>query len=364
MENCPHYLAIWLGLTPASASPSHSSTPTLPGEALAHSINTVAPRYVIVGAQLAAAVQRACARDLRRRWSAGCSGGERRGVCRGWICDRSRCSARSRSSRRAIPGAHAQRARAVHLYLRHHGPAQGGQRQSLPPHAVEPLVRRPHGCHARATACTTACRCITASAAWWRPGPLLVSGGAVVLRERFSASGFWARRRRRALHAVPVHRRAVPLPAGQLRRSPHEAQHRLRLACGNGLRADVWVPFQAALPDTADPRVLRRHRGQLLALQLRGASRRDRAHPAVSRAPHAGRARASSTWTRAAPARDANGPLHALRVPMKSVRPSDRSSVSRGATRFEGYTDADGLEPQGAARRVHAPGMPGTAPAI
>ena len=74
-------------------------------------------------------------------------------------------------------------------------------------------------------------------------GALLVSGGAVVISERFSASRFWDEIVRwdctlfqyigelcRYLVNAPPH--------------PQERAHRLRLCCGNGLRAGVWQDFQ------------------------------------------------------------------------------------------------------------------------
>lgn len=74
-------------------------------------------------------------------------------------------------------------------------------------------------------------------------GSMLVAGGAAIIREDFSAARFWAdvaesgatiiqyigELCRYLLHAAPA--------AG-------EASHRVRLATGNGLRADVWEPFQ------------------------------------------------------------------------------------------------------------------------
>ncbi len=74
-------------------------------------------------------------------------------------------------------------------------------------------------------------------------GALLVAGGSVVVRERFSASVFFDDIRRwqctlfqyigelcrYLLHAPP---------------SPDEGRHQLRLACGNGLAPAVWQPFQ------------------------------------------------------------------------------------------------------------------------
>ena len=51
MPNCPDYMAIWLGLTRAGVVVSLLNT-NLSGEALAHSINIVSPRYVIVAPAL------------------------------------------------------------------------------------------------------------------------------------------------------------------------------------------------------------------------------------------------------------------------------------------------------------------------
>ena len=45
------------------------------------------------------------------------------------------------------------------------------------------------------------------------------------------------------LHAAPIHRGTLPLP-GWYRASPLEAKHRIRMACGNGLRYDVWNQFK------------------------------------------------------------------------------------------------------------------------
>jgi fatty-acyl-CoA synthase len=70
----------------------------------------------------------------------------------------------------------------------------------------------------------------------------LVAGGAVVLRPRFSASDFW--------RDVRDERCTLFQYIGELCRylvnAPHreiETQHSLRLACGNGLRPEVWEAF-------------------------------------------------------------------------------------------------------------------------
>jgi fatty-acyl-CoA synthase len=75
-------------------------------------------------------------------------------------------------------------------------------------------------------------------------GAPLVGGGTVVLRERFSASSFWA--------DVVAERCTLFQYIGELCRylaaSPRvdaEMHHVLRLCCGNGLRAEVWQQFQS-----------------------------------------------------------------------------------------------------------------------
>ena len=75
------------------------------------------------------------------------------------------------------------------------------------------------------------------------PGATLVGGGSVVIREKFSASQFWSdvvrwdctifqyigEFCRYLLHATP---------------SSNDQDHRIRLACGNGLAPDVWDEFK------------------------------------------------------------------------------------------------------------------------
>ena len=74
-------------------------------------------------------------------------------------------------------------------------------------------------------------------------GAALVNGASVVLRERFSASGFWddvvESKCTIFQYIGELCRYLVNTPA----RTP-EVQHPLRLACGNGMRAEVWEEFQ------------------------------------------------------------------------------------------------------------------------
>ena len=75
------------------------------------------------------------------------------------------------------------------------------------------------------------------------PGAILVAGGALVIREKFSASNFWSdvihwdctmfqyigELCRYLLHAAPL---------------TNENGHRIRMACGNGLAPEVWDRFK------------------------------------------------------------------------------------------------------------------------
>ncbi len=74
-------------------------------------------------------------------------------------------------------------------------------------------------------------------------GALLVGGGSVVLREKFSAHRFWdeiiAWDCTLFQYIGELCRYLVNAP-----RHPHETEHHLRLCCGNGLRLDIWDEFK------------------------------------------------------------------------------------------------------------------------
>ena len=74
-------------------------------------------------------------------------------------------------------------------------------------------------------------------------GAPLLGGGAVVIRPRFSASEFWrdVREQRCTLfqYIGELCRYLVNTPP-----QPAETEHALRIACGNGLRPEVWEAFQ------------------------------------------------------------------------------------------------------------------------
>ncbi len=76
------------------------------------------------------------------------------------------------------------------------------------------------------------------------PCSMLSAGGSVVLSDKFSASTFWRDVVRFDCtlfqYIGELCRYLLKAPA-----SEYENRHRLRLACGNGLRGDIWQGFQA-----------------------------------------------------------------------------------------------------------------------
>lgn len=74
-------------------------------------------------------------------------------------------------------------------------------------------------------------------------GALLMKGGSIVIREKFSVREFW--------DDIVRYDCTLMQYIGELCRylvnsppHPNETKHRLRLACGNGLRPDVWNEFK------------------------------------------------------------------------------------------------------------------------
>ena len=84
------------------------------------------------------------------------------------------------------------------------------------------------------------------------PCTMLFAGASVALAEKFSATNFWSDLVRFDCtlfqYIGELCRYLLKAPPSEF-----ETQHRLRLACGNGLRGDIWAPFQARF---AIPRIL------------------------------------------------------------------------------------------------------------
>ena len=248
MPNRPEYMAIWLGLTSVGVVVSLINT-QLRGPALAHCINIVAPKHIIVAAELSeqltsAPVQLA---NQPKIWTHGGGGdsefdridrqveqlsgtpltqSERRGVK---ISDRALLIYTSGST--GLPKA----ANVSHRRLLQWSLWFAGLMNTRPEDRMYDCLPMYHSVGG-----------VVAT------GALLVSGGSVLIREGFSARQFW--------DDVIDGGCTLFQYIGELARyllnapeNPREHAHHLRLCCGNGLRADVWEKFQSRF---AIPRIL------------------------------------------------------------------------------------------------------------
>jgi fatty-acyl-CoA synthase len=236
MPNRPDYLAIWLGITHAGGAVALLNT-NLTGPALAHSIDLVAPRHVIVADALASALASAMphltsapqvwthgggvvtARRIDRAIEAlsgeALSDGERPALT---IEDRALFIYTSGTT--GLPKA----ANVNHYRLMLAALGFAGVMATRESDRMYDCLPMYH---------TTGGVCAT--------GALLARGGSVVIREKFSASAFWDDIAR---HDCTIFQYVGEQCRYLVNAPPTEMHHRLRLACGNGLRPDIWRTFQ------------------------------------------------------------------------------------------------------------------------
>jgi fatty-acyl-CoA synthase len=238
MPNCAEYMAIWLGLTRIGAVVALINN-NLAGGALAHSINIVAPQSVIVGSDGAS---RLIAVRARLREGLPCrvhgystqdlasltpelvrfSGDELRdSECASLFNDTATTYIYTSGST-GLPKA----AKVSHYRVMQWSHWFAGLMDTQPSDRMFnclPLYHSVGGVVAT--------------------GATLVGGGAVVIRARFSASDFW--------RDVRDERCTLFQYIGELCRylvnAPHqeiETAHKLRIACGNGLRPEIWEAFR------------------------------------------------------------------------------------------------------------------------
>ncbi len=237
MSNCAEYLAVWLGLSRIGAVVALVNS-QLAGEVLAHSIKIADPKYLIVGADLAPRVA-----AIRARLPAAMR-------CR--VAGTSRDFAPLEPELESLSGEPLTAAEreappidATALYIYTSGTT------GLPKAAKVSHYRLMQWSHwfAGMMDTTPADRMFNCLPLYHSVGGVvatfatLVNGGAVVIRPRFSASDFW--------RDVCAERCTLFQYIGELCRylvntaqQPGETEHSLRMACGNGLRPEVWVPFQ------------------------------------------------------------------------------------------------------------------------
>jgi len=349
MPNQPEYMAIWIGITSVGGVVGLLNT-NLTGASLAHCINVASPRHIIVAAELMDALTAArpdvagsatiwthgtdhpefprIDRDVERRSGAKLSLAERRQPT---IDDRALYIYTSGTT--GLPKA-ANVSHARVMQWSHWFAGMMDVRAEDRMYNCLPMYHSVGGVLAT--------------------GAVLVGGGAVVIREKFSAREFWndvvrwdctlfqyiGELCRYLLHAAP---------------HPLENEHRIRLCCGNGLRGDVWAAFKSRFHV---PRILEFYaatEGNLSLFNVEGEP------GAIGRIPFFLAHRFPAALVRfdvaaGDPVRNAQG--FCVRSAPNEVGEAlgrileDRSSIG---SRFEGYTSAEASEEK-ILRNVFAPG--------
>jgi fatty-acyl-CoA synthase len=236
MPNCPEYLAIWLGVTRIGGVVALINT-NLAADALLHAIETVGPRHIIIDARLTGTFA-AVAPRLGGGIQAWAHGAGAHGLPR---IDREIETLAAVTPAGRAPPALADRALCIYTS----GTTGLPKAANVSHYRVLQWSRWFAGLIGtqsgdRMYNCLPMYHSVGGVVAI---GAVLVNGGSVVIRERFSASRFWPDvadsgctlfqyigELCRYLTSAPPH--------------PRETGHRLRLACGNGLRPDVWESFR------------------------------------------------------------------------------------------------------------------------
>jgi len=236
MPNRPEYMAIWLGITRAGGIVALLNT-NLTGASLAHCINIVEPKHVIVAAELvpAFATARTQLMTNAKIWAHG-PDGEFPRIDQA-VAD---CSGQKLAESERVALSIEDRA----LYIYTSGTT------GLPKPANINHYRLMLASHGFAGVMDTqpgdrmydALPMYHTNGGVAAPGAMLVRGGSVVFREKFSAREFW--------DDVVAWDCTLFFYIGELCRyltncppSPNETKHGIRLCCGNGLRPDVWPDF-------------------------------------------------------------------------------------------------------------------------
>ena len=334
MSNCGEYMAIWLGMTRVSVTVALVNT-HLRGASLAHSINLVSPRLCIVGGDLVEALA-----GVRARLSP---------EPRCWVHGRSLLLPRIDHEISQISGDRLGSAesrlpsimqRALLLYT--------SGTTGLPKAANVSHFRLMQWSHWAAGMMDTRANdrmyntlpMYHSIGGVVAIGAMLVNGGSVVLRRRFSASGFWddvVEWDCTLFHYVGELCRYLVNSPPQRR----ERDHRIRLCCGSGLGREVWIELQRRF---GIPRVLEFYAATEGTFSLYNCEGRP---GAIGRIPPFLAHRFPVALVKfdldtGEPSRDPNG--FCIRCSTNEVGEAiGRISADRArpGTWFEGYTDAD-----------------------
>jgi fatty-acyl-CoA synthase len=238
MPNRPEYMAIWLGITSVGCVVALLNT-NLAGPSLAHCVNIVAPKRIIVAMELIEPLIAALPGlvGAAKTWVHGAgrdefpridshierySGEKLRDAVRPLLTIEDRALYIYTSGTTGLPKA-ANVSHARLMQWSHWFAGMMGTRSSDRLYSCLPMYHSVGGILAT--------------------GAVLVAGGSVVVRENFSASQFW--------NDIIQWDCTLFQYIGELCRyllraesHPLETKHRIRMCCGNGLRPDIWNDFK------------------------------------------------------------------------------------------------------------------------
>jgi fatty-acyl-CoA synthase len=245
MHNRPEYLVVWLGVTRAGAVCALLNT-HLTGTSLAHCLNIVAPKHIIVGADLLEALESAMPHlDTEVRiWVHGAPHDDPRSMEA--ALEGFRQAALSREERRPV----SQEDPCLFIFTS--GTTGLPKAANVNHYRVQAIMNGFSGAtNAQADDRVYVCLPLYhTSGGVLAPGTVLTVGGSVVIRNGFSASAFWS--------DVVRHECTMFQYIGEMCRyllnspvQPDEGRHKVRLCCGNGLRPDIWDAFKSRykIPD-------------------------------------------------------------------------------------------------------------------
>jgi fatty-acyl-CoA synthase len=239
MPNRPEYMPIWLGVTRTGCAVALVNT-NLTGPSLAHSVNIVAPKHIIVAAEFIDQLASAAPDFVNppRVWIHGAS---RAGFDRFDLeIERNSVTSLCGSEHRPVT----IEDRALYIYT---SGTTGLPKAANISHAR--LMQWSHwfaglmetGPSDRLYNCLPMYHSVGGIVA---TGAVLVAGGSVVIRRGFSASQFW--------NEVVGWECTLFQYIGELCRyllhsadTAVEKQHQIRMCCGNGLRPDIWNDFKS-----------------------------------------------------------------------------------------------------------------------
>jgi fatty-acyl-CoA synthase len=338
MPNCPEYLGIWLGITRVGGVVALLNT-NLTGPALAHCIDIVAPKHVIVAASLMQAFTSA-----RPHLAGGPKVWAHGAGAHAWP----RIDAAVEKFPAEAPAASEHRPVTIDdlALLIYTSGTTGLPKAAKVDHGrlllwsywfAGLIDTKPSD---RMYNCLPMYHSIGGVAAI---GSVLVAGGSAFVREKFSAREFWDDVVR---WDCTLFQYIGELCRYLVKAAPHplERAHQLRLACGNGLRLDVWREFETRF---RIPRILEFYaatEGNVTLFNVEGKPGAIGRMPSFL-APRPPAVLAKSDFATGAPLRDARGLC--VKCAVNEVGEAlgrigkDRGEIGR---RFNGYTSAEDTE--------------------